>query len=282
MNSRTEPVSNGGLIRVRLDLSYDGTNYFGWAKQPDGLKTIQGELEAALAAITGLAEVKTIVGGRTDAGVHARGQVCHLDLPADFVHEQLSRLPKRLHVVLPSDIRVNAVKVMPADFDARFAALARRYSYRIADRQVDPLTRNWVLSHDFPLDIDAMNAAARPLIGLHDFAAFCKPKPGGSTIRNLTELNWQRIDDVVVGHFKADAFCHSMVRSLVGAMIPVGDGRKDIDWPGRSLRVGERLFDIPVAPAHGLVLEEIYYPEESEFAARVLKTQALRSADEVD
>lgn len=282
MNSRTEPASNGGLTRIRLDLSYDGTNYSGWARQPAGLKTVQGELEAALVAITGLAEVKTIVGGRTDAGVHARGQVCHLDLPTEFVHEQLSRLTKRLHVMLPSDIRITSVKIVPVTFDARFAALARRYSYRIADRFVDPLTRNWVLTHDFPLDIAAMNAASQPLIGLHDFAAFCKPKPGGSTIRNLTEISWQRIDDLVIGHFKADAFCHSMVRSIVGAMIPVGDGRKDIDWPGRSLRAAEKVFDIPVAPAHGLVLEEIYYPAESEYEARIAQTQAMRSADEVD
>lgn len=282
MTSGIEPASNGGLIRIRLDLSYDGSNYSGWAKQPAGLRTIQGELETALAAITGLTEVKTIVGGRTDAGVHARGQVCHFDLPADFVQEQLSRLSRRLHVVLPDDIRINSVKIVPTTFDARFAALARRYSYRIADRFVDPLTRNWVLTHDFPLDIAAMNEASAPLVGLHDFAAFCKPKPGGSTIRNLTELSWQRIDDLVVGHFKADAFCHSMVRSLVGALIPVGDGRKDVDWPGRSLRAAEKVFDIPVAPAHGLVLEEIYYPAESEYEARIAQTQAMRSPDEVD
>lgn len=282
MTSGIEPASNGGLIRIRLDLSYDGSNYSGWAKQPAGLRTIQGELETALATITGLTEVKTIVGGRTDAGVHARGQVCHLDLPADFVQEQLSRLSRRLHVVLPDDIRINSVKIVPATFDARFAALARRYSYRIADRFVDPLTRNWVLTHDFPLDVAAMNEASAPLVGLHDFAAFCKPKPGGSTIRNLTELRWQRIDDLVVGHFKADAFCHSMVRSLVGALIPVGDGRKDVDWPGRSLRAAEKVFDIPVAPAHGLVLEEIYYPAESEYEARIAQTQAMRSPDEVD
>lgn len=282
MTSRTEPASNGGLIRVRLDLSYDGTNYSGWARQPAGVRTIQGEVESALAAITGLAEVKTIVGGRTDAGVHARGQVCHLELPEDFVHDQLSRLTRRLHVVLPTDIRVHSVKVVPNSFDARFAALARRYSYRIADRFTDPLTRNWVLTHDFPLDVAAMNEAAAPLIGLHDFAAFCKPKPGGSTIRNLTELSWRREGDLVIGNFKADAFCHSMVRSLVGALIPVGDGRKDIAWPGRSLRAAEKVFDIPVAPAHGLVLEEIYYPEESEYEARIAQTQAMRSADEVD
>lgn len=281
MNSRIEPVSNGGLIRVRLDLSYDGTNYAGWAKQPAGLKTVQGELEAALSSIVGQ-EVKTIVGGRTDAGVHARGQVCHLDLPTQFVIEQQDRIIRRLHTILPPDIRINAVSQVPTSFDARFAALARRYSYRIADRQVDPLTRNWVLTHEFPLDVDAMNQAAAALIGLHDFAAFCKPKPGGSTIRDLTELSWQRIDDLVIGHFKADAFCHSMVRSIVGALIPVGDGRKDIAWPGRSLKAATRVFDIPVAPAHGLVLEEIYYPAESEYEARIAKTQALRSADEVD
>lgn len=282
MNSRLEPVSNGGLIRIRLDISYDGTDYFGWARQPAGLKTIQGELEAALISITGLPEVKTIVGGRTDAGVHARGQVCHLDLPAEFVLEQISRLALRLNSQLPQDIRIGAVKITPANFDARFAALARRYAYRIADRDIDPLTRNWVLAHDYPLDVDAMNQASAALIGLHDFAAFCKPKPVGSTIRNLAEISWQRIDNLVVGHFKADAFCHSMVRSLVGSLIPVGDGRKDIDWPGRSLRAKQRVFDIPVAPATGLVLEEIYYPAESEYEARIAQTQALRSADEVD
>lgn len=282
MNSRLEPVSNGGLTRIRLDISYDGTDYFGWARQPAGLKTIQGELEVALISITGLPEVKTIVGGRTDAGVHARGQVCHLDLPVEFVLEQISRLALRLNSLLPQDIRIGAVKITPANFDARFAALARRYAYRIADRDIDPLTRKWVLAHEYPLDVDAMNQASAALVGLHDFAAFCKPKPAGSTIRNLAEISWQRIDDLVVGHFKADAFCHSMVRSLVGSLIPVGDGRKDIDWPGRSVRAKQRVFDIPVAPATGLVLEEIYYPAESEYEARIAQTQALRSADEVD
>ncbi len=282
MTIQNEPVSNDGLIRIRLDLGYNGTGYFGWAKQPNGLKTIQGELESALIAITGLAEVKTIVGGRTDAGVHARGQVCHIDLPVEFVNEQISRLGRRLRAVLPESIVVSQVTQVSKNFDARFAALARRYSYRIADRSVDPLTLSSVMIHDAPLDLDAMNAASKLLQGLNDFTAYCKANTVGTRIRELQEFSWHRHDDLVIATVKADAFCYSMVRTLVGALIPVGDGRKDIEWPYRILKAAQKIFEINVAPGHALVLEEIYYPAEKEFADRVSSTKAMRSPEEVE
>jgi tRNA pseudouridine38-40 synthase len=177
---------------------------------------------------------------------------------------------------------VSQVTQVSKDFDARFAALARRYSYRIADRSVDPLTLSSVMIHDAPLDLDAMNAASKLLQGLNDFTAYCKANTVGTRIRELQEFSWHRHDDLVIATVKADAFCYSMVRTLVGALIPVGDGRKDIEWPYRILKAAQKIFEINVAPGHALVLEEIYYPAEKEFADRVSSTKAMRSPEEVE
>lgn len=215
------------------------------------------------------------VAGRTDAGVHARGQVAHVDLDAEP-----QALARHLNGVLPPDIRVRAVSRPPDGFDARFSALSRRYSYRVADGFVDPLRRHDTVVHNKALDTDAMNAAAALLVGEHDFAAFCKQREGATTVRRLLRLDWTRDDDdVAVATVEADAFCHNMVRGLVGALLAVGEGRRPIAWPAEVLESRARNSAVMVAPAHGLTLEEVRYPPDAELAARATQTRRLRAID---
>jgi tRNA pseudouridine38-40 synthase len=263
-------------VRIRLDVAYDGAGFHGWAAQP-GLRTVEGELAAALSTVLRVPSVELTCAGRTDAGVHARGQVVHVDL--DALPEGAERLARRLNGVLADDLRVQRAVEAPAGFDARFSAIWRRYAYRIADRPeaVDPLRRGHVLRWGKPLDDQRMNAAAVTLVGEHDFAAFCKQREGASTIRTLLHLLWTReADGLLVAHVRADAFCHSMVRSLVGCLVAVGEGRRDVAWAGSVLAAGVRDSAVTVAPAHGLTLEEVGYPPDAELAARVEMTRARR------
>jgi tRNA pseudouridine38-40 synthase len=267
-------------VRLRIDLAYDGTDFHGWAAQP-GLRTVQGELTAALATVLRIPydDVRIVCAGRTDAGVHARGQVAHVDI--DEPDDDLDRLLRRLNGVLAPDLRLRRVTAAADGFDARFAALWRRYAYRIADSPavVDPLQRRHVLAHQRPLDLGLMNTAAASLVGLHDFAAFCKQREGATTIRTLLELSWSRDEDgVAVGLVRADAFCHSMVRALVGCLIAVGEGRRPPAWAGEVL-VGQRRDPaVTVVHPHGLTLEEVAYPPDDELAARVERTSARRTS----
>lgn len=266
-------------MRVRLDLGYDGTGFRGWARQP-GLRTVQETLEDALARVLRLqAPPVTVVAGRTDAGVHATGQVCHVDLPRTVWLAVRDRsgsargevLRRRLAGVLPDDVVVTRVTAAAPGFDARFSALRRRYAYRLADDPagVPPLRRWDVVRARGPLDVAAMDAAARTLEGLHDFAAFCRPRPGATTVRTLLEYRWSRdADGFVTARVVADAFCHSMVRALVGAVLPVGSRRRPVDWPRQVLDAGVRDPAVEVAPAHGLVLEEVVYPGDADLAER--------------
>ncbi|RHW24313.1 tRNA pseudouridine(38-40) synthase TruA [Nocardioides immobilis] len=272
-------------MRLRIDLAYDGTDFHGWAAQP-ALRTVQGDLTTALATVLRrpAGGLQVVCAGRTDAGVHARGQVAHVDL-VDEVPEGLDRLARRVNGVLPPDVRVHRIVVAPDGFDARFAALWRRYAYRIADSAdvVDPLHRRHVLAWPRPLDLDAMNAASAPLVGLHDFASFCKQRPGATTIRTLLELSWSRDGaGVAVGRVRADAFCHSMVRALVGCLVAVGEGRKPPEWPREILTAERRDPGVVVLHAHGLTLEEVAYPPDDELAARVAQAAARRVAAETD
>jgi tRNA pseudouridine38-40 synthase len=265
-------------VRLRIDLAYDGTDFHGWASQP-GLRTVQGELSTALVTVLRMPEVAIVCAGRTDAGVHARGQVVHVDV--DEVSE-LDRVVKRLNGVLPPDVRVRRVILAPDGFDARFGALWRRYAYRIADTPgaVDPLRRAEVLAWPRPLDLEAMNAASQLLIGRHDFAAICKRRQGATTIRTLLDLSWQRdATGVAVGTVRADAFCHSMVRALVGCLVAVGEVRRPVSWAGQVLAAEERDSAVAVLQAHGLTLEEVAYPPDGELVARAEQTRARRSAD---
>ena len=263
-------------MRIRLDLAYDGTGFHGWAAQP-GLRTVEGELAAALATVLRTPEVALTCAGRTDAGVHARGQVVHVDLAG--LPEGPERLARRLNGLLPPDVRVHRVAEAPVGFDARFSASWRRYAYRVADRpeHVDPLRRAHVLTWGRPLDEARMNAAATALVGEHDFAAFCKQRVGATTIRTLLDLVWSReADGLLVARVRADAFCHSMVRSLVGCLLAIGDGRRQVAWAGEVLLAERRDSAVAVAPAHGLTLEQVDYPPDAELGARVEITRARR------
>jgi tRNA pseudouridine38-40 synthase len=306
------------VVRLRLDLAYDGTEFSGWARQP-GRRTVQGEIEAALARVLRLGEPPALtVAGRTDAGVHARGQVAHLDVeeealaavegharsrrrrqpggaedaaadaedaggqgPPERLEERLSALRRRLAGVLPQDVRVHRVTVAPEGFDARFSALSRRYAYRVCDAPggVDPLRRREVVWYARPLDLDRLNAAAARLLGEHDFAAFCKKREGATTIRELQRLDWVREGGeggVLVATVVADAFCHSMVRALVGSLLAVGEGRLGVEWPGQVLARAVRDSGVHVAPAHGLCLEEVRYPGSEALALRAALTRRVR------
>jgi tRNA pseudouridine38-40 synthase len=270
-------------VRIRTDVAYDGTDFKGWARQP-GLRTVQETLELALATVLRVPAVAATCAGRTDAGVHARGQVVHIDVDeADLVASAgrstdppLEALARRLNGILPDDLRVRRVVAAAGGFDARFSAVWRRYAYRIADGFEDPLTRNHVLAWGRPLDVDAMNAASRDLLGLHDFAAFCKKREGATTIRTLLDLSWERSDGLVVGTVRADAFCHSMVRSLVGCLIAVGEGRQPVAWAVGVL-AGQSRSGVSVVPPHGLTLEEVGYPADDELAAQAETARRVRT-----
>jgi tRNA pseudouridine38-40 synthase len=285
------------VARIRLDLAYDGGGFTGWAKQP-GLRTVQGELEAALATIfrrVGSPPTLTVA-GRTDVGVHATGQVAHLDLDdaqlADLDRARrggpapvgLDALGRRLNGIAGAagDVQVLRATFAPAGFDARFAPLWRRYEYRIADAAAlrDPRRRGYELWHPTTLDASAMETAAHSLLGLHDFASFCRPREGATTIRTLQEFSWSRdVDGVLVARVRADAFCHSMVRSLVGACLAAGDGRLAV---GRAVKLRDaaaRTSEFAVVPAKGLTLVEVGFPPDDELASRAEQTRARRSFD---
>ncbi|WP_022919736.1 tRNA pseudouridine(38-40) synthase TruA [Ruania albidiflava] len=287
-----QPAEHAGgaaaLVRARLSIAYDGTAFSGWARQP-GLRTVQQEIEDALGQVLRIdPSPRLTVAGRTDAGVHARGQVAHVDLPIhrwEAAPGRSDRAPAdalayRLAAVLAEDVVVHAVREVPETFDARFSALWRRYSYRISDTLTtrDPLGHTSVLWHRRSLDEQLMNAAAHLLTGEHDFAAYCRPREGATTIRTLQELTWQRADDgLVVAHVRADAFCHSMVRALVGACLAVGEGRRPVEWPAAVLHAGVRDSAVQVAPAAGLTLEEVGYPGEQDYAVRARQARAVRT-----
>ena len=267
------------LVRVRVDLSYDGAAFSGWAAQP-GQRTVEGVLSETLGHILRLpAPVRLTVAGRTDSGVHARGQVAHADLPADVWAAHADAALRRLSRALPPDLRVRRIGVAPDGFDARFSALWRRYAYRICDdpARADPLRRHDTLWNPRHLDLAAMNEAAALLLGEHDFAAFCRKRAGATTVRALRRLEWARdVDGVAVGRVVADAFCHNMVRALVGALLPVGEGSRPVSWPARVLAAAARDPAVRVVPAHGLSLEEVRYPEPELLAARAALTRRVR------
>lgn len=296
-------LDSGDVVRARLDFSYDGTAFSGWAAQP-GLRTVQEELERALTQVVRLPSgeglplrhARITVAGRTDAGVHARGQVAHVDIPT-LAWERLpgradrsaaDALRARLTGVLPRDIVMRRISVAPDGFDARFSASERRYTYRLCDvrERRDPLTRGYVVWHDKPLDVEALSAASATLTGLRDFAAFCKARDGATTIRDLAEFSWSRPADgadagLVVATVRADAFCHSMVRGLVGAVLAVGEGRRDLEWLADVAAGAVRSQAIAVAPAHGLTLENVAYPADADLGARAEATRARRTVQEL-
>jgi tRNA pseudouridine38-40 synthase len=279
----TEATDEAAKVRWRLDIGYDGTNFSGWATQA-GRRTVQGELETWLARILRLAEHPRLVcAGRTDAGVHARGQVAHVDLDAAILDDGGTALTRRLNGVLGGDCVVRRISVAPPGFDARFGAIWRRYVYRISDASEppDPLYRYQIAQLPAEVDLARFNEEAAMLLGLKDFGAFCRGREGASTIRTLLELSGRRVASgpmagVIECTVRADAFCHSMVRSLVGALVAVATGRRDHEWLAEVMERGVRDSTIMVMPAHGLTLEEVGYPADDELAARAREARAFR------
>ena len=269
-----------GFRRLRLDIAYDGSNFYGWAAQP-GRRTLQDLVEKAISQIARI-DAESIVAGRTDAGVHATGQVIHVDVPdtiftADLTYKDLRY---KLNRILDEDVRIMNVTDAPAGFHARFSALRRYYTYKIIDNNdvIPPLTRHDVASWYRPLDVDLMNKASALALGHHDFAAFCKFKEGGTTIRTLEKYQWQRTSDgLLVADVVADAFCYSMVRNLVGAVVCVADGRKDPSWIGELLANKERVSDSLVFPARGLTLYQVDYPSNDQLLERAQVTIGKRA-----
>lgn len=268
-------------VRIRLDLAYDGTEFAGWARQSGEVRTVQSVLEAALTAVLRLPQpAQLTVAGRTDAGVHASGQVAHLDVPTGVWRTHAEKLLLRLAGKLPQDVRVWSAAPAPPDFDARFAALSRRYVYRVCDSRhgVEPIRRRFVLWYPYGLDVEAMNRAAALMLGEHDFAAYCKKREGATTIRRLLDLRWERTRAAEVeATVEADAFCHSMVRALVAAQLMVGDGRRPAEFPAEVLASRIRHPGVNVVPPHGLSLEEVRYPGPGDLAARAAEARRIRT-----
>jgi len=268
-----------GFRRLRLDIAYDGTHFFGWATQP-GHRTLQDLIEEAISRIS-QTDVASIVAGRTDAGVHATGQVIHVDVPDAMFERELTYLDLRykLNRILDDDVRIMKITDAPEGFHARFSALRRHYTYKILDNNevIAPLSRHDVASWYRPLEAERMNEASRLLLGHHDFAAFCKFKVGGTTIRTLEKYEWHRNDEgLLVADVVADAFCYSMVRNLVGAVVCVADGRQDPAWISQLLANKERVSDSLVFPARGLTLYQVDYPSNDQLLERAKITVSKR------
>lgn len=278
-----EPALNpeSGFRRLRIDLAYDGTNFAGWAKQPDQ-RTLQGSIEDVLERLLRVS-VNTVVAGRTDAGVHATGQVLHVDIPEsvepsryrpkedlwDFEH-----LKYRLNQMLDEEIRILQVSAAPTNFDARFSASARHYRYKLLDgnQEIPPLSRLDAARWFRPLDIELMNRAGAPLLGKHDFTTFCRYREGGTTLRTLLQFNWSRQPDgFLICQIAADGFGWNMVRNLVGAAVCVGEGRFPQGWMKEILTQGVRVSDSYVFPARGLTLARVDYPDPTELAEIALE-----------
>ena len=268
-----------GFRRLRIDIAYDGTAFFGWATQPDR-RTIQDLVEEAIARIS-RGDVESVVAGRTDAGVHATGQVIHVDLPDAVFADGLSYIDLRykLNRILDEDVRIMGISDAPEGFHARFSALRRIYTYKILDNNevIPPLSRYDVAPWYRPLDVELMNQASELVLGHHDFAAFCKFKEGGTTIRTLETYRWRRDETgLLVADVIADAFCYSMVRNLVGAVVCVADGRKEPSWMAELLANKERVSDSLVFPARGLSLTRVDYPTNDQLIERAKVTIGKR------
>jgi tRNA pseudouridine38-40 synthase len=286
----TTPPTSSEDVRLRLDIAYDGTDFAGWATQA-GQRTVAGVITDALTTVF-RTPVRLWAAGRTDTGVHATGQVAHVDVPTAALPNAYPRSPRtgepeflplvrRLGRFLPTDVRVVDIRRAPVDFDARFSALRRHYEYRLstAPYGVEPQQARFIAAWPRDLDVDAMRVASRELVGLNDFAAFCRHRDGATTIRDLQRLDWSRQGDLITAYVTADAFCWQMVRSLVGALLAVGEGRRGSAWCRELLTATGRSSDFAAAPAHGLTLVGVDYPPDDELAARILITRDLRTRD---
>jgi tRNA pseudouridine38-40 synthase len=267
-----------GLIRIRGKIAYDGKDFSGWGMQPDR-RTVQGELENAISTLLRVDRVIVQCAGRTDAGVHATAQVIHFDI-AEKDAMEMKDLTYRINAILPEDISIQELEVTAADFDARFAALSRRYEYLIYQGPRNPLLRDRAHRSYLPLNVQAMNEASQSLIGLHDFSAFCKKREGATTIRTLMKFTWTETPDGLIKvELEADAFCYSMVRGLIGAVLAIGEGKFDKAWLENYLAGKEREAHVFAAPALGLTLVDVKYPDPAEYATRIAETLQVRESD---
>ena len=276
-----QPALNpeSGFFRAKISLSYDGTNFFGWGKQSDR-RTVQGEIEAALKTLY-RQDLETVVAGRTDAGVHASGQVIHVDLPIGDFGFDFEDLSYRLNRILSEEIRIKSAERASKDFHARFGALRRHYIYKIQDGLgiIEPVKRLDITPWYRDLDIQRMNQAAATLIGEHDFFSFARFRENSTTIRTLERFDFQRDEQgLIISNIIADAFCYNMVRSLIGTMVYIGEGRFPITWAREILEKHERPSDSLVFPARGLTFIGVEYPQDSLLANRVNQVMGLRSA----
>ena len=284
-------TEDSGTVRLRLDLAYDGTDFHGWARQKPAngaeIRTVQASIEDALSKVL-RHPVRLTVAGRTDAGVHATGQVAHVDVPrasltTRSIDDDPSNLVRRLARLLPEDVRIHRCSFAPDGFDARFSALRRHYAYRVTTHPRGALptrardTAHWAK----PVDFAVMRESAEVLTGLNDFAAFCRAKEGATTVRDLQAFTWHDIStpaepQLYLAEVTADAFCWSMVRSLVGACLAVGEGRRPAGFTVGLLDERKRSQLVPVAPANGLTLVGVDYPDDAELAERAEQTRGVR------
>ncbi|MFM2238497.1 MAG: hypothetical protein RL389_844 [Actinomycetota bacterium] len=275
-----------GRFRYRIDLAYDGTDFYGFSKQ-SAHRTVAGELLSGLVKIFGEddEDFRMRVAGRTDAGVHAQAQVAHLDLTPD----QLKRVRRghgvaeRLNKIIDPDVRVTAFEEADPGFHARFSALSRRYRYSIADRSVtpNPMTSRYMLEILWNLEVAPMIEVAKEFMGLRDFRAFCKERDGTTTIRELREISVKRRPNGVIDiEVEADAFCHNMVRSVVGALMSAGSGRTTAKEVRKALKGQRNEHAYKVQAPQGLTLIKISYPAKSKLGAQAELTQRMRTLDD--
>lgn len=247
------------MFRIALGLEYDGSRFHGWQSQRLGLRTVQACLQQALSKVAD-EPISVVCAGRTDAGVHALEQVVHFVTDAE-------RLPRAwvlgANSQLPDDVSVFWMRQVAEQFHARYSALARRYRYVIANRPVRPaLERERVAWCHYPLDAERMYAAGQLLLGEHDFSAFrardCQSRTPWREIREL--LVWREVDHVII-EIEANAFLHHMVRNIVGMLLDVGRGLRPPQWAAELLTGRDRTAAGVTAPAAGLYLQRVYYPQ---------------------
>jgi len=273
-NEPARAAPSGPLVRVALGVAYDGSGFHGFAAQP-GQRTVAGALAAALEAIAG-APVAWTCAGRTDTGVHASAQVVHVDLAAGLLArrygasgapgEKLAVLATSLSHQAGPDVEVWRAVTVPAGFDARRSALSRRYRYDVEVGRRDPLRRSHVWHVGGPVDLAVLRLATDPLVGEHDFAAFCRrppDRPSGPLTRRVLDAHWKDAGEGLLRfEIEAKAFCHQMVRSAVGALVAAGTGRIRPSDVVALLRSGDRTGAPQLAPPQGLCLVAVRYPDD--------------------
>ena len=260
------------MMKIALIIAYDGTAYSGWQRQADTSATVQEKLETAIASVADH-DISVICAGRTDAGVHATGQVVHFETSADRSTRSWIR---GINTHLPSDINVRLAKQVDDGFHARFSAMRRCYSYIIDNSRLSPLAVNrlgttWIYE---PLNIDMMHTASRCLLGEHDFSAYrssvCQAK---SALKTIYQLDIERRGEYVILQIEANAFLHHMVRNIAGVLTAIGSGQQPEAWCKEVLDAGDRTLGGVTAKASGLYLTGVGYPEK--FGMKVLDTQIM-------